>query len=104
MLRRGAIRRILGWDPSNKEAVEVIRDRDDQEPEEDQSSDPLSAGRKPVTLLDHTRHVVTEVDMILKELSGLFSDAGIPEIVRLAARYHDAGKAPPGIPGDAAER
>ena len=86
-----------GWDPSNKEAVEVIRDRDDldQEPEEDQSSDPLSAGRTPVTLLDHTRHVVDEVDMILTELSELFSDAGTPEIVRLAARYHDTGKAHP---------
>ena len=84
-----------GWDPSNRGAVEVIRDGDDQGPEEDQSSDPLSAGRKSVTLPDHTRHVVAEVDMILTELSGLFSDAGIPEIVRVAARYHDAGKAHP---------
>lgn len=84
-----------GWDPSNREAVEVIRDRDDQGPEEDQSSDPLSTGRKRITLPDHTRHVVAEADMILTELSGLFSDAGIPEIVRVAARYHDAGKAHP---------
>ena len=86
-----------GWDPSNKEAVKVIRDRNDQdqEPPEDQSSDPLSSGRKPVTLLDHTRHVVAEVDMILTELSELFLDARIPEIVRLAAQYHDTGKAHP---------
>lgn len=84
-----------GWDPSNRETVEVIRDGDDQGPEEDQSSDPLSAGRKSVTLPDHTRHVVAEVDMILTELSGLFSDAGVPEVVRVAARYHDAGKAHP---------
>ena len=84
-----------GWDPSNKEVVEVIRDREDQEPEEDQSSDPLSAGRMPVTLHDHTRHVVAEVDMILTELSEWFPDARIPEIVRLAAQYHDTGKAHP---------
>ena len=86
-----------GWDPSNKEAVKVIRDKNDQdqEPPEDQSSDPLSSGRKPVTLLGHTRHVVAEVDMILTELSELFLDARIPEIVRLAAQYHDTGKAHP---------
>ena len=86
-----------GWDASNKEAVKVFRDRDDQdqEPPEDQSSDPLSSGRKPVTLLGHTRHVVAEVDMILTELSELFLDARIPEIVRLAAQYHDTGKAHP---------
>lgn len=84
-----------GWDPSNKEVVEVIRDRDDQEPEEDQSSDPLSAGKIPLTLHDHTRHVVAEVDMILTELSEWFPDARIPEIVRLAAQYHDTGKAHP---------
>ncbi len=87
-----------GWDPSNWDAVEVIRDGDAQEPEEDQSSDPLSAlsaGRKSVTLIDHTNHVVAEVDKILTALSGLFSDANIPEIVRVSARYHDAGKAHP---------
>ena len=85
----------IGWDPSNKEAVEVIQDRDNQEPEEGQSSDPLSTGKKWVTLSEHTRRVVTEVDMILKELSELFPDPSIPGIVRVAALYHDAGKAHP---------
>ena len=84
-----------GWDPSNREAVEVIRNGDDRAPEEDQGSDPLSAGRKSVTLVDHTGRVVAEVDMILTALSDLFPDAGIPGIVGFAARYHDAGKAHP---------
>ncbi len=84
-----------GWDPSNWDAVEVIRAGDEPVPEEDQSSDPLSAGRRSVTLVDHTNHVVAEVDMILTALSELFSDACIPGIVRVAARYHDAGKAHP---------
>ena len=84
----------IGWDPSDNEAVERIAD-DDPEPEEGQSSDPLSTRRKWVTLPDHTRRVVTEVDKILRELSESLHDPSIPEIVRLAALYHDAGKAHP---------
>ena len=85
-----------GWDPSNEEAVDiVIMDKEDQEPEEGQSSDPLSTQKRWITLPDHTRRVVSEVDKILKELSGLFVDQDILEAVRVAARYHDAGKAHP---------
>ncbi len=82
----------VGWDPSDNEAVEPIAD-DNQEPEEGQSSDPLSTQRKWVTLVDHTRHVVAEVDKILKRLSESLHDPSLPETVRLAALYHDAGKA-----------
>ena len=85
----------IGWDPSNTEAVDVIQAKNGREPEEGQSSDPLSTRKRWVTLPDHTRHVVTEVDMILKEMSGLFPDPSIPEIARVAALYHDAGKAHP---------
>lgn len=89
----------IGWDPSNREEVDVIQERDSREPEEGQSSDPFSTRKRWVTLPDHTRHVVTEVDMILKEMSGVFPDPSIPEIVRVAALYHDAGKAHPAFQG-----
>ena len=89
----------IGWDPCNREEVDVIQERDSREPEEGQSSDPFSTRKRWVTLPDHTRHVVTEVDMILKEMSGGFPDPSIPEIVRVAALYHDAGKAHPAFQG-----
>lgn len=81
-----------GWDPSNEEAVDIVI-MDKEEPEEGQSSDPLSTQKRWITLPDHTRRVVSEVDKILKELSSLFVDQSIREAVRIAARYHDAGKA-----------
>ena len=85
-----------GWDPSNEDVVNVVfMDKEDQEPEEGQSSDPLSTQKRWITLPDHTRRVVSEVDKILKELSGPFVDQDILEAVRVAARYHDAGKAHP---------
>lgn len=85
----------IGWDPSNREAVEVIPAGNGREPEEGQGSDLLSTKKDWVTLADHTRRVVTEADMILRELSGLFPDSSIPEVIRVAALYHDAGKAHP---------
>jgi len=85
-----------GWDPSNEEAVAiVVMDKKEQEPEEGQSSDPLSTQKRWITLPDHTRRVVSEVEKILKELPRLSVDQDILEAVRVAARYHDAGKAHP---------
>jgi len=93
---QGGYSEQTGWDPSNKEVVNIVfMDKEDQEPEEGQSSDPLSTQKRWVTLPDHTRRVVGEVDKILKDLSGLFVDQDILEAVRVAARYHDAGKAHP---------
>lgn len=85
----------IGWDPSNREAVEVIPTGNGREPEEGQGSDLLSTRKDWVTLADHTRRVVTETDIILRELSGLFPDSSMPEVIRVAALYHDAGKAHP---------
>jgi len=84
----------LGWDPSIRGDVPV-ETTDDQGTAEGQGSDPLSIQRRWVTLSDHTRRVVFEADEILKSLSTLFSGSNLPEIVRTAARYHDAGKAHP---------
>ena len=93
---QGGYSEQTGWDPSNKEVVNVVfMDKEDQEPEEGQSSDPLSTQKRWITLPDHTRRVVSEVDKILKDLSGLFVDQDMLEAVRVAARYHDAGKAHP---------
>ncbi|MXX25811.1 MAG: CRISPR-associated helicase Cas3', partial [Caldilineaceae bacterium SB0668_bin_21] len=83
-----------GWDPSNEEAVAIVV-MDKKEQEEGQSSDPLSTQKRWTTLPDHTRRVVSEVEKILKDLSGLFVDQDTLEAVRVAARYHDAGKAHP---------
>lgn len=44
---------------------------------------------KPVTLVDHTKHVVDEVDLSLARLPA----AVIPDAFRIAARLHDLGKA-----------
>ena len=85
----------IGWGPSNREAVEVIPTESGREPEEGQGSDLLSTKKDWVTLADHTRHVVTETDTILRELFGVFPDSSIPEVIRIAALYHDAGKAHP---------
>lgn len=85
----------IGWDPSNREAMEVIPTGNGRDPEEGQGSDLLSTGKAWVRLADHTRHVVSEADIILRELSGLFPDSSIPEVIRVAALYHDAGKAHP---------
>lgn len=93
---QGGYSEQTGWDPSNKEVVNVVfMDKEDQEPEEGQSSDPLSTQKRWITLPDHTRRVVSEVDKILKDLSGQFVDQDILEAVRVAAQYHDAGKAHP---------
>lgn len=93
---RGGYSAQTGWDPSNEEAVDIaIRDKVEEEPEEGQSSDPLSRQKRWITLPDHTRRVVNEVDKILKELPRLSIDQDILEAFRVAARYHDAGKAHP---------
>ncbi len=44
---------------------------------------------KPVTLVDHTKHVVDEVDLALSQLPA----AVMPDAFRIAARLHDLGKA-----------
>lgn len=85
----------IGWDPSNREAVEVIPTGNGREQEEGQGSDLLSTRKAWITLADHTRHVVGETDLILGELSALFPDSTIPEVLRVASLYHDAGKAHP---------
>jgi len=92
---RGGYSPQIGWDPSSKETVDVIQDKISREPEEGQSSDFLSTGRKWVTLAEHTRRVEIEVGKILDELSESFLDPSMADIVRLAALYHDAGKAHP---------
>ena len=91
---QGGYSSTVGWDPADKEVV-PIEVTDDQGPAEGQSSDPLSTRRKWVTLPDHTRHVANEAEEILNRLSALFCNSSLFEIVRIAARYHDAGKAHP---------
>lgn len=92
---RGGYSPQIGWDPSNREAVEVIPTGNGREPEEGQGSDLLSTRKDWVTLSDHTSHVVSEMEMILQELASLFLDPNIAEVVRVATLYHDTGKAHP---------
>ena len=83
-----------GWDPASGVPVDVIPDTN-QGPEDGQSTDPLSTGRKWVTLSEHTRHVEREVKKILDELSKWLDESAILEAIGVAARYHDTGKAHP---------
>ena len=95
-----------GWDASGKERVEPVSVQDENgEPEpEGQGSEPTNTSqRKWVSLSDHSRHVKAEARVILDALSEQF-EPGVLEAVALAALYHDAGKAHPGIPGNAAQR
>ena len=54
-------------------------------------TDKQSESTRPVTLRDHTAHVLHETDEILKDLR--FLDEDIREAIKTAVRYHDVGKA-----------
>jgi CRISPR-associated endonuclease/helicase Cas3 len=87
---------VLGWtgEPNNtdfdlpeavKPAKETLQDDEDE-------ADDLSQVNKWLTVFEHTRDVCQKLDEILQ-------DSGVPEpdtrILRLAARWHDRGKAHP---------
>ena len=81
-----------GWDPVIKTPVAL--DDVDGQAEDGQSSDPNSTGQRDwVTLVDHSRHVESEVKAILDSASRWLTEPEVREAVALAALYHDVGKA-----------
>ncbi len=84
-----------GWTPSSKDAVEPVPDND-TESEDGQGSDPTNTRLKRwITLSRHSRNVEREAGAILDSLSASIPDTDVCEAVKLAALYHDAGKAHP---------
>lgn len=90
-----------GWDPDLRDPVPVVEierlDPEADRPLDDHEADPGSISRQPVSLEKHTQHVLTELEAIIKAISNWLDESGavIQDAQRLAARYHDIGKAHP---------
>ena len=83
-----------GWDPSIKRPVDVRIEDSQGGVEDSQVSDPNSIDQgKWVTLSNHSRHVESEVEVVLRSVSRWLADPEIEKAVSLAALYHDVGKA-----------
>ena len=85
----GGYSKTYGWDGKSNDRVDVVGKP--QQVPESRDSDHTSQLRIPVTLGDHTKHVLCEIDLFLKNISYLDDD--IKNALRTAARYHDVGKA-----------
>lgn len=79
----------LGWDVEIKDKVIVLKEKSQQMPES-HNGDQLSQSNKPVTLEDHTKHVLIEIESFLKNISYLEND--IKNVICTAIKYHDIGK------------
>jgi CRISPR-associated endonuclease/helicase Cas3 len=83
-----------GWDPSLKDPVQPIefaRATTVESPDAT-DADPLSQINRWQTIAEHTNELCQEVDQLLRALNLDQTDA---QAVRLAARWHDRGKAHP---------
>lgn len=83
-----------GWDPSFKDPVQPIefaRATTVESPDAT-DADPLSQINRWQTIAEHTNELCQEVDQLLRALNLDQTDA---KAVRLAARWHDRGKAHP---------
>lgn len=78
-----------GWDVSITDSVNPIKNQNEISDSND--TDKQSESTKPVTLRDHTAHVLGETDKILNDI--VFLDCDIKEAIKTAVRYHDVGKA-----------
>ena len=87
--KRGGYSKVRGWDAKSRETVEPVKGTRGTNDSND--TDPQSESSAPVTLEDHTLHVLDEARRILEEV-GIGDDA-MKEAVIEAARYHDIGKA-----------
>lgn len=84
---RGGYDPTVGWAPKSSEAVEPLSTGD--APPESYDSEPWSKFHWQ-TIAEHTDEVVAELEAILK---GLGLDERLCADLRLAARWHDRGKA-----------
>ncbi len=79
-----------GWDGSKKETVTEVSSSSHDE--EGTGSDPWSSTPSALTLAEHTRHVVKEVEGMVSELP---LDSTLRGVLQDAAQRHDIGKAHP---------
>ena len=79
----------LGWNENYKDTVKDIGDIS-EEKEDSMNSDPQSQADEPITLEDHTSHVIQETNAMLEKSK--FLDDDVKSALRTVARYHDAGK------------
>lgn len=87
---------VLGWTGEPSDAVfdlpEIVKPTKETLQDDDDEADDLSQVNKWLTVFEHTRDVCQKLDEILQ-------DFDVPEpdtkILRLAARWHDRGKAHP---------
>ncbi len=112
--RQGGYSSEIGWDPASRKPVVPtdIGSHSELEAEDSQDSDSESTARQSwVSLTDHTRHVESEMSILLAGLDTRLVETLGREAIMLAALYHDVGKAHPafqqmlkvGLPQDAAE-
>jgi CRISPR-associated endonuclease/helicase Cas3 len=88
--QQGGYSTNLGWtgDPTDRPGLVVAAER----PPERLTGDPGSRGPHWVSLSDHTADVVAETEHLVKELELADEDGAA---LRVAARWHDVGKASP---------
>ena len=85
----GGYSEAYGWNANITDSVNPIKNQNETGDSND--TDKESESAKPVTLKDHTAHVLHEADEILKDIG--FLDEDVKEAIRTTARYHDVGKA-----------
>ena len=86
--KRGGYSKVRGWDAKSREIVEPVKGA--KEANDSNDTDPQSESNAPVTLEDHTLHVLDEACRILENVG--IGDNAIKDAVIEAARYHDVGK------------
>lgn len=83
----------LGWEPTSRQAVVPLPPEQDAHAPEATSSDITSESPAALTIAVHTQHVCDELETLLTALNStpLLDEWADP--LRLAARWHDIGKA-----------
>ena len=85
----GGYSEAYGWNANITGSVAPTKNQNETGDSND--TDRESESARPVTLRDHTAHVLHEAGEILKGIG--FLDEDIKEAVKTAVRYHDVGKA-----------
>lgn len=88
---KGGYTPLVGWTATSHESVPPVPVADAGSAPDADARDPWSVSA-PLTISEHTDHVVVALDEILAELD---LPAEIVDALRIAARHHDAGKAHP---------
>ena len=87
--KNGGYSEVYGWNVSITDSVDPLKNQNETSDSND--TDKQSESTSPITLKDHTTHVLHETDKILKCIG--FLDEDIKEAIMTAVKYHDIGKA-----------